>query len=378
MNPAENVYIKHHSFKDFFSTLNTDLEEQRQRILRSFRENVHPKYAELGPKIVADLTAQSPDADFKMTPHIADELSRIDDAEIGRYAYHRYRYDVYPKKKILDAYPPYLQIEPTSICNYRCVFCYQTDAEFTTKANGFMGSMTFELFKQIIDEAEGNIEFFSLASRGEPLLCRDIDKMLEYCTGKFLGLKMNTNASMLNEQHCHAILSGGINTLVFSADAATEPLYSQLRVKGNLEKVLTNIRLFQEIRRKHYPSSKIITRVSGVKYGTDQDMDSMVNLWGDLVDQVSFVAYNPWENVYHAPANTVTTPCSDLWRRMFVWFDGGVNPCDTDFKSTLTVGKVQDVGISGLWLERKYHALRDAHVKKSRSAMSPCSRCSVV
>lgn len=375
METASSIYIKHHSFKDFFSSLNTDVEFQRRRIIEHFQKTSDQGL--IGQSILNDLTATS-GADFKMTPHIADELSKIEDRDIGRYAFHRYRYDVYPKKKILDAYPPYLQIEPTSVCNYRCVFCYQTDSEFTAKANGHMGAMTFELFKEIIDQSEGNIEFFSLASRGEPLLCKDIDKMLEYCRGKFLGLKMNTNASMLNEQHCHAILSGGVNTIVFSADAAKEPLYSQLRVKGNLEKVLSNIRMFQDIRRKQYPSSKIITRVSGVKYGSDQDMDSMVNLWGELVDQISFVAYNPWENVYHAPVNGTTTACSDLWRRMFVWFDGTANPCDTDFKSKLSVGTMKGSGISKLWQCEEYSRMRQAHLNKSRSSVDPCRRCSVV
>ena len=34
----------------------------------------------------------------------------------------------------------------------------------------------------------------------------------------------------------HAILAGGVKTLVFSADAADEKLYSELRVNGNLKK----------------------------------------------------------------------------------------------------------------------------------------------
>jgi sulfatase maturation enzyme AslB (radical SAM superfamily) len=377
MKTDSALYIKHHSFKDFFSSLNTDLEHQRLRVIRYFQSHAQ-RHGPVGQAILSDLTSSSPDADFKITPHIADELSRIEDTDIGRYGVHRYRYDVYPKKKILDHFPPYLQIEPTSVCNYRCVFCYQTDSEFTAKSNGHMGSMSFDLFKEIIDQAEGNIEFFSLASRGEPLLCKDIDKMLEYCRGKFLGLKMNTNASMLNEQHCHAILSGGVNTVVFSADAAKEPLYSQLRVKGNLEKVLGNIRLFQDIRSKQYPSSKIITRVSGVKYGSDQDMDSMISLWGELVDQISFVSYNPWENVYAAAVNDVTTPCSDLWRRMFVWFNGSANPCDTDFKSMLSIGTMHGSGISKLWQSEEYQRMRQAHLNKGRSSIDPCRRCSVV
>ncbi|MBL8012578.1 MAG: radical SAM protein [Candidatus Omnitrophica bacterium] len=377
MQTASNLYVKHHSFKDFFSSLNTDIELQRRRVVHYFQNNSQA-YGAIGLAVLNDLTSSSSDVDYKITPHIADELSKIDDQHIGRYTVNRYRYDVYPKKKILDAYPPYLQIEPSSVCNYRCVFCYQTDAQFTTKANGYMGSMSFDVFKEIIDQAEGHIEFFSLASRGEPLLCKDIDKMLVYCSGKFLGLKINTNASMLNEQHCHAILSGGVNTLVFSADAAKEPLYSQLRVKGNLDKVLSNVRLFQEIRRKHYPASKIITRVSGVKYGSDQDMNSMISLWGELVDQISFVAYNPWENVYLAPVNETKISCSDLWRRMFIWFDGLTNPCDTDFKSTLSIGNLKTHSISQLWRSQQYENLRQAHLEKRRGSLNPCQRCSVV
>jgi radical SAM protein with 4Fe4S-binding SPASM domain len=378
MENKANVYIKHQSFNNFYSSLNTDLQWQRQRVLDALRNYVDASHAEIIKAVIKDLSSGLPETEFRVTTHIADELSRMEDKNIPRYIIHRWRYDVNPNKKKLDAYPPYLQIEPTSVCNYRCVFCYQKDTAFTTKANGFMGSMSLELFKTVIDQAEGNVEFLSLASRGEPFLCKDIDHMLAYTKGKFLGLKVNTNASMLNEEHCHAVLSGGVNTLVFSADAATEPLYSQLRVKGNLEKVLANIRQFQSIRQKHYPFSKIITRVSGVKYGSDQEMDSMVNLWGDLVDQISFVMYNPWENVYESPVNDITTPCSDLWRRMFVWFDGSVNPCDTDFKSTLTVGKIQDMDLKQLWLSPAYQHLREEHLNMNRKSINPCRRCSVI
>ena len=57
-------------------------------------------------------------------------------------------------KKIIDNFPPLVQIEPSSICNFRCVFCFETDKTFTNKKNGFMGTMKIELFKKIIDELE--------------------------------------------------------------------------------------------------------------------------------------------------------------------------------------------------------------------------------
>ena len=97
-----------------------------------------------------------------------------------------------------------------------------------------MGHMKLETFKLLIDQAEGNVEFISLASRGEPLLCPDIVEMLAYTKDKFLNLKINTNASLLDEKISHAILESGIKTLVFSADAADSTLYSKLRVNGKL------------------------------------------------------------------------------------------------------------------------------------------------
>ncbi len=372
-------YIKHHSFKEFHSNVDTKQETQRERVIRILHGAKQSQHEKIFQSILSDLENYSnSEIDFKITLHIADELSKIEDIDVSRYLYHRYRYDIYPKKKILDQFPPYLQIEPTSICNYRCVFCYQTDAEFTNKKNGFMGFMSFELFKIIIDQIEDKIDFLSLASRGEPLLCRDIDQMLEYCQGKFLGLKLNTNASMLNEKHSHAILSGGVNTVVFSADAANENLYSQLRVNGSLKKILANIQMFQKIKETHYPNSKIITRVSGVRYSDSQDMDSMINLWSSLVDQISFVAYNPWENIYASEPNEIKKACSDLWRRMFIWFDGTVNPCDTDYKSSLKIGNIKENRIEDLWSSIDYQFLREQHIKSKRSCVNPCNRCTVI
>ena len=329
-------------------------------------------------KDVFDPDQQASEYKFTLTPNVVEEIASYPDAVLPHYLVHRYRYEIFPQKKILDDYPPYLQIEPSSICNFRCVFCFETDSTFTDKSHGYMGQMTLDLFKHTIDQAVGNVEFISLASRGEPMICKDIVPMLEYTRGKFLNLKINTNASLLDEARCHAILSGGVKTVVFSADAAEEPLYSKLRVNGKLAVVLNNIERFQKIRQTQYPDLPIITRVSGVKFDDAQNLDSMQRLWGGLVDQVAFVQYNPWENVYIQAPNDIEEPCSDLWRRMFVWWDGKVNPCDVDYKSTLSVGSVQQSGLRELWRSSSYDQLRTDHLDKRRAQRRPCSACVTV
>lgn len=383
------VYVKHHSFESFRSGRVQAIAEQTERALRildAWREGNAPPGARLAAmqnldsvlsRCLSDL--RNPDADrpcFAITQFIADEMQTYDDTEILRFLYHRYRYDVFPALRELDAYPPYLQIEPSSLCNYRCVFCYQTDTDFFQKKNDAMGMMSLEVYQSLVDAAAGNCEFLSLASRGEPTMSRELGRMLQYSSGKFLNLKLNTNASLLTEPLIHAILSGGVRTVVFSADAAAEPLYSQLRVNGKLDRVLKNIELFYKIRREQYSSARVITRVSGVKVNEAQSMSSMEDLWGGLVDQVTFVHYNPWENIYQSKPNGLKTPCSDLWRRMFVWHDGRVNPCDSDYASKLSVGQ-SSIGLSQLWLGQAYSDLRAAHLGGNRQIVEPCKRCAV-
>jgi radical SAM protein with 4Fe4S-binding SPASM domain len=306
------------------------------------------------------------------------EIDKLRDEEIPRFLIYRYRYETFPQRFKLDDFPPCLQIEPASICNYRCLFCYQIDGEFTKKDNGMMGTMSFDLFKQIIDQAEGRCEAITLASRGEPLICPDFEPMIKYASGKFLALKINTNAWFLDEKLCYAILEAGVNTVVFSADASSEPAYSRLRVNGKLGKVYANIKKFRDVREKYFPESRVITRVSGVKVPSADSLEDMEKFWGELVDQVAFVNYNPWENSYEKPINSIDFPCSDLWRRMFVWWDGTVNPCDSDYKSKLKIGSVSENSISRLWNSESYSRLRSAHLEQKRGECSPCNKCVVI
>lgn len=318
------------------------------------------------------------DSHFTIQPYVMAEMARLQDDDLPRYLKYRYRYEMFPGRQELDDFPPCLQVEPTSICNYRCTFCYQTDAGFTRRESGHMGLMALDTFKRVVDEAQGRCEAITLASRGEPLLAPAVIEMLNYAAGKFLALKVNTNAWYLDEAHAHAILQAGVSTLVISADAAAEPTYSQFRVGGKLDRIMRNVEQFHDIRAIQYPKARTITRVSGVKVPGTPNLDEMEAVWGRLVDQVAFVEYNPWENVYDQPHHALTTPCSDLWRRMFVWWDGRVNPCDVDYRSTLLTGRLAEQSLSEIWRSDTYMALRRRHVAGERPQCEPCGRCVLV
>jgi sulfatase maturation enzyme AslB (radical SAM superfamily) len=360
--------------------------EKRKQILDSIHAQINKTSIEsddLLQKIQQDLfsseiTSKFSESKFYLRDHVVEEISRIDKSNFLRYLRYRYHYDIYPTIHKTSDYPPLVQIEPTSICNYRCVFCYQTDTRLSNKRNGHMGTMSLGLFKDLIDQLEGNVEGVTLASRGEPTVNKLLPDFLKYMSGKFLASKMNTNAFLLDEKITHAILEADLQTLVFSADEASEPLYSKLRVNGDLDRVVKNVKQFHEIKQRDYPDSKLITRVSGVRYNNQQDIVKMENFWQEYVDQVAFVDYNPWENVYDAEKKAISAPCSDLWRRMFVWWDGKVAPCDVDYLTKLSNESVIESSIFEIWNGRMYQELRHNHLNGARSSLEPCSRCVVV
>ena len=256
-------------------------------------------------KILSDNNNKLLDTDFVLSGHELVEFENIHDWEVFKYLVYRYKYNKYPDLKIIDDFPPSIQIEITSVCNFRCVFCYQADKSFSNNKSGFMGYMEFELFKKIIDELEGNVESITIASRGEPTLHKNFDDIIKYTSGKFLGSKINTNASLLNEKKSHTILSSDIQSLVFSIDAPDKDLYERLRVNGKFEKTMKNIENFVNIKEKHYPNSRLVTRISGVKVNEMQDIDEMEKVWAPFADLVAYTNYTPWESTYENPINKI-------------------------------------------------------------------------
>jgi len=292
------------------------------------------------------------------------------------YLIFRYKMNFFPKKKIVYDFPLYLLIEPVSACNLRCIMCFQIDESFTSNKN-FMGMIDFDLFKKIIDEAVmGGTKAITLASRGEPTLHPKLGEMLEYCSGKFFELKINTNATRLSEKLIHQILKSGITNMVFSIDSYEKTEYESIRVKGIFEDIVKNVKKFKEIKEKFYPESTCETRVSGVKVNKNQDPIKFKNFWKDYVDNVAMVEMeNRWDT-YNNPKDIMGSgACSYLWERMYVWFDGLCNPCDTDYKSELSIGSVKEKSIREIWNGEKFTRLREGHLNNERYKIYPCDRC---
>ncbi len=313
---------------------------------------------------------------FKITPQEKNYLKNIPENKALEYIIYRYKFKEFPKKKISTDFPIYILIEPVSSCNLKCPMCFQSDKSFIKKK--YMGKMDIGLYKKIIDEASKNgTKAITFGSRGEPTIHPEFKLFLEYCSEKFLDIKLITNATKLKEDLIHSIFKHKVHQVVFSIDSEEKNAYERIRKFGNYDQVLNNVKLYNEIK-KEYKNINTVTRISGVKVEEEQDEKKFCEFWKPYADEVVMKkAFSRWDTYNNDVMNDFLEPCSYIWERMYIWFDGKVNPCDADYKSYLSYGNVNEKTIKEIWNSKEYKNLQKIHTNKTRNKITPCDRCGI-
>lgn len=138
----------------------------------------------------------------------------------------------------LTGKPYAMMIEPTSICNLRCIFCFTRLAKQKRKNN----FMSFGQFKKLIDEIKGHTIYINFWFAGEPLINRELEDMIAYANKNNIITCVSTNATLLSAERIKTIINSGLDKLIISFDGATKETYEKIRVGANFEAVVQNIK----------------------------------------------------------------------------------------------------------------------------------------
>ena len=117
-------------------------------------------------------------------------------------------------------------------------------------------------------------------------------------------------------------------------------------------------------------------RISGIDSDKNLNREKFKNFWLKRSDHVTAsFALERWNTYQNDPHAKINDPCENLWDRLYVWFDGKVNPCDADYKSFLSYGNLNDYSIKDVWNNKIIKKLRDEHINNERNKTNPCDRC---
>jgi radical SAM protein with 4Fe4S-binding SPASM domain len=133
--------------------------------------------------------------------------------------------------------PTELQVEVTGACNLACEMCL---VRYRPKLGRTEGAMSFETFKNIVDELPA-LEKITLQGLGEPLLAPDLFRMIEYAAARGVRMGFNTNGTFLTRERAERLVRAGLDWLHVSVDGATAETYESIRHGSSFERVRTNV-----------------------------------------------------------------------------------------------------------------------------------------
>ena len=140
--------------------------------------------------------------------------------------------------------PVCLYLETTNRCNLLCTTCPRTYAELEPPAD-----MSWRLFTSIVDQIP-HLARAVLHGVGEPMLVKNLPRMVRYLKDRGTYVLFNTNGTVLNDKNGRALIAAGLDELRVSFDAANAQSYKAIRGKNFFNRILKNVRAFRELQER--------------------------------------------------------------------------------------------------------------------------------
>jgi radical SAM protein with 4Fe4S-binding SPASM domain len=313
----------------------------------------------------------------------------------------RFRYYYFLAKGCYP-YPAAVCIDPINTCQLKCPLC-PTGAN---RLNYKREMMSLGTFKIVIGKLPF-IKKIDLFNWGEPFLNPDILEMVKYAHDRNIETRISTNFSFHKpDDFFTGIIESGLCTLLISLDGTSQESYSQYRIGGNLDTVISNIKkmtLFKErlqssrpeiiwqfiVNRANEHEIKMARRMSDdlkvkldlVPIGLSDDLPDVI-FEGTIEERKSRwlpadkkYVRGCYRGEYRYPLSQ--TVCGQLFTYMVVNPDGKVFPCCFATDRENVFGDMLTESFPDIWNNEKYLQSRLLFLKKGflPGAQTVCCNC---
>jgi len=290
---------------------------------------------------------------------------------------------------LVTAYPDNIMIELTNACNLSCSICYHK------KMKRKPGYMSAGLYKKIIDQTRAlNIKNVGLYTVGEPLLHPKIFDFIILAKGRGIDyVYLTTSGLLLNNDKCRKLIDSGLDSIKFSIDAGRRTTYEREKAGASWEKLIDNIKMLKRMRDRDNSKLRIFGSfvVSDSNYNELSDYKS---IFGSILDesmfyfalnqggqQEDFVNLPELKSIKDKIREEATagglrrSPCSFLWNRFIITYDGLLTICCVDFEARLIYGDLNLNTLKECWNNNRIQEYRNAHREGRFEDLPLCANC---
>jgi radical SAM protein with 4Fe4S-binding SPASM domain len=165
--------------------------------------------------------------------------------------------------------PKVLYIETTNRCNLRCKGCILYRGNWEPDRD-----MSLQDLVMITDQLPA-LERATLHGVGEPLLNKELCRMIAHLKKRNVFVLFNSNGILLDEERQNAIIDTGLDELRISLDAASPEGYQIIRNSDKFHRIIQNLRTFLKLQKKR---RTVTPRLSMWFLGTKENIAELPGL----------------------------------------------------------------------------------------------------
>lgn len=149
--------------------------------------------------------------------------------------------------------PRSIYIEPTSRCNE---FCQQCPRTLLSREDD--RDLAYDDFRYIVDQFP-TLERVVLHGLGEPLLNKDLPRMVRYLKERGTYVLFNSNGISLTEKKGQELIDAGLDEYRLSMDGASREMYAKVRGVDAFEKIWHNVKAFVALQKAQNASKPAVS-----------------------------------------------------------------------------------------------------------------------
>ena len=240
--------------------------------------------------------------------------------------------------------------------------------------------MSFNEFKQLIDDIGRYLLLAVLWSWGEPFMNRQLPQIIKYATDNGIQTVTSTNCHFLEDDDFVAeVMNSGLSSLIVAVDSTSVHSYSEYRREGNVHSIVKGVKNLVRIKRKTGAKTRINLRMVAMRQNEleiKQTFSFARELGADIFSvktanpssgatclDSQIVPNNPKLRRYAYHPGTFdrvcsTRPCRRIWTITNVHSNGDVVPCCRDFTGDMQLGNIFKEPLSKIWMSDRYSELR--------------------
>jgi MoaA/NifB/PqqE/SkfB family radical SAM enzyme len=294
--------------------------------------------------------------------------------------------------EVLPLDTPYsLFIDVCNICNFKCRYCAIQIEDINSRWH--KQAMSFELFKKIADDIKAfksPLKMLRLGGNGEPLLNKDLPKMIRYA--RELGISEHietvTNGSLFSEKMIDEIIDAGIDRIRISIQGINAEAYRKMSNSNiDWDKFINNLTYLYNNRKQ----CEIYIKTVNESVKSIEEQNKFYSIFERICDIISIENIVPvwagYDKIHECftiddKAGLRGRKLKDVYVCPFPFYsciinpDGQVTVCCMDWKRGIVIGDASANSIKEIWHGEEHHNFLFEMLKNGRRKCHEiCSGC---